>query len=282
MRFNKTKMKTAMMATTLLTIFSSCSKDKVENPENNTKGMQTSQDAKFGTILTDSNGKTLYFFSNDTKGSSSCTGNCLTVWPIYYSGDISSDVKIDKSQLGEITRADGKKQSTYKGWPLYYYVGDSKSGEVQGDAVNKIWYVAKPDYLLMVANGQLKGDDTKDYLENYTEGQGNTSYLTDDQGRTLYAFKPDRFNKNNYTAADFSNDALWPIFQKEKGALPSLVSATDIAVITVFGKKQLTYKGWPLYYFGQDQQRGDNRGISYPRPGVWPIVNDKTTVAAAN
>ncbi|MNL65110.1 Secreted repeat [compost metagenome] len=75
---------------------------------------------------------------------------------------------------------------------------------------------------------------------------------------------------------------MWPIFQKEKGALPSLVSATDIAVITVFGKKQLTYKGWPLYYFGQDQQRGDNRGISYPRPGVWPIVNDKTTVAAAN
>lgn len=282
MRFNKTKMTTAMMATALLTIFSSCSKDKVENPENNTKGVQTSQDAKFGTILIDSNGKTLYFFSNDTKGSSSCTGNCLTVWPIYYSGDISSDVKIDKSQLGEITRADGKKQSTYKGWPLYYYVGDSKSGEVQGDAVNKIWYVAKPDYLLMVANGQLKGDDTKDYLENYTEGQGNTSYLTDDQGRTLYAFKPDRFNKNNYTAADFSNDALWPIFQKEKGALPSLVSATDIAVITVFGKKQLTYKGWPLYYFGQDQQRGDNRGISYPRPGVWPIVNDKTTVAAAN
>lgn len=57
MRFNKTKMKTAMMATALLTIFSSCSKDKVENPENNTKGMQTFQDAKFGTILTDSNGK---------------------------------------------------------------------------------------------------------------------------------------------------------------------------------------------------------------------------------
>lgn len=282
MRFNKKEMKVALMATMFLTVFSSCSKDESKVAETNTKGIQISQDVKFGTILTDSKGKTLYFFSNDTKGTSSCTGNCLTAWPVYHNSDISSDPKIDKGQLGEITREDGTKQTTYKGWPLYYYVGDSQSGDVKGDAVNKIWYVAKPDYLLMVANGQLNGHDNKKYLENYSEGLGNTIYLTDDKGRTLYAFKPDTFNKNNYTTSDFSNDALWPIFQKETGSLPSIVSAKDMAVITVFGKKQLTYKGWPLYYFGQDQQRGDNKGISYPSPGVWPILNDKTSVAVAN
>lgn len=31
-----------------------------------------------GTVLTNQQGKTLYFFSSDVSGSSTCTGNCLT------------------------------------------------------------------------------------------------------------------------------------------------------------------------------------------------------------
>lgn len=282
MKFDKKNVKAALKATVILALFLSCSKNEGQAPEDQKKGVQLAQDTKFGTILTDENGKTLYFFSNDTKGMSACIGNCLNTWPVYYSTAASSDLNIDKSQLGEITREDGSKQTTYKGWPLYYYAGDSQSGQVKGDGFNKIWYVAKPDYLLMVANGQLIGHDGKKYLGDYTEGVGNTLYFTDDKGRTLYAFKPDKFNKNNFTAADFSNDAIWPIYQKETGSLPSLTVAADIQVIAVFGKKQLTYKGWPLYYFGQDQQRGDNKGISFPRVNVWPILNDKTTIAPAN
>ncbi|PUV21852.1 hypothetical protein DCO56_26020 [Sphingobacterium athyrii] len=264
-----------------VSLFSACSKNDEgsPDPEIKNKGIQISSNTQFGNVLTDANGKTLYFFSNDTKGTSTCNGNCLATWPIYYSSETSTDVKIDKSLLGEITREDGSKQSTYKGWPLYYYAGDGQSGQAKGDAVNKIWYVAKPDYLLMIANAQLVGHDGKNYLSDYSEGTGKTIYLTDDKGRTLYAFKPDKFNKNNYTEADFSNDAIWPIYQKETGSLPSLVRTADIAVITVFGKKQLTYKGWPLYYFGQDQQRGDNKGISFPRVGIWPILNDNTAIA---
>ncbi|WP_425564114.1 hypothetical protein [Saccharothrix xinjiangensis] len=49
--------------------------------------------------------------------------------------------------------------------------------------------------------------------------------------------------------------------------------------IQVYGKTQLVYRGWPLYYFGQDQQRGDTKGVSVPRPGVWPIVNQETITA---
>ena len=285
MKSNQKQVKLTFIGSLLaLAMFSACSKSDGEpgNVENKNKGLQMSANTQFGNILTDADGKTLYFFSNDTKGTSTCSGNCIATWPVYYSSEKSTDLKIDKSLLGEITREDGSKQSTYKGWPLYYYAGDSQSGQVKGDAVNKIWYVAKPDYLLMVANAQLIGHDTKNYLGDYTEGTGKTIYLTDDKGRTLYAFKPDKFNKNNYTAADFSNDAIWPIFQKETGALPSLVRTADIAVITVYGKKQLTFKGWPLYYFGQDIQRGDNKGISFPRVGVWPIINDNTAVAPAN
>ncbi|MCS4227097.1 hypothetical protein [Sphingobacterium sp. BIGb0165] len=279
MELNPKNVKTALVAVLMLSLFSSCSKDDDKAPEDKKKGIQAAANAQFGTILTDANGKTLYFFSNDTKGMSACTGNCLSTWPVYHNNETSSDMKIDKSLLGEITRTDGSKQSTYKGWPLYYYAGDSQSDPVKGDAVNKIWYVAKPDYLLMVANAQLVGHDGKNYLGDYTEGTGSTLYLTDDKGRTLYAFNPDKFNKNTFTKPDFSNDAVWPIYQMDKGALPSLIKSADISVIDVFGKKQLTFKGWPMYYFGQDQQRGDNKGISFPRPAVWPILNDKTTIA---
>nr|WP_288811048.1 hypothetical protein [uncultured Sphingobacterium sp.] len=282
MKSNKKQVTAAFIA--MISLFSACSKNDSDGPdvENKNKGVQITANSQFGSILTDENGKTLYFFSNDTKGSSTCSGNCLATWPVYYSSEASTDVKIDKSLLGEIIREDGSKQSTFKGWPLYYYAGDSESGQAKGDAVNKIWYVAKPDYLLMVANAQLIGHDGKNYLGDYTEGTGKTIYLTDDKGRTLYAFKPDKFNKNNYTEPDFSNDAIWPIYQKETGSLPSLVGSADIAVISVFGKKQLTYKGWPIYYFGQDQQRGDNKGISFPRVGVWPILNDNTAIAPTN
>lgn len=57
------------------------------------------------------------------------------------------------------------------------------------------------------------------------------------------------------------------------------MSATDFGEIDVHGKMQLTYKGWPLYYFGQDQNRGETKGVSVPAPGVWPIVNMNTSQA---
>ncbi|SKB62173.1 Secreted repeat of unknown function [Sphingobacterium nematocida] len=263
----------------LLTSMSACSDDETTPPVEEKKGLQTRVDANFGKVLTDAKGKTLYFFAKDSKGIASCAGACLANWPVYHNTDPSSDLGLDKSLIGEITREDGTKQSTYKGWPLYYYANDAATNDVKGDAFLKIWYVAKPDYLLMVANAQLIGADGKSYKDDYTEGQALTSYLTDGQGRTLYSFAPDKFNTNTFTKADFSNDAVWPIFQSNTGAIPSIVTKDQIAIITVYGKSQLTYKGWPLYYFGQDSKRGDNKGVSFPKPGVWPIVNEKTTTA---
>jgi predicted lipoprotein with Yx(FWY)xxD motif len=46
--------------------------------------------------------------------------------------------------FGTITREDGKKQTTYKGMPLYYFAGDKKAGDVTGQGMGKVWYVANP------------------------------------------------------------------------------------------------------------------------------------------
>lgn len=151
-------------------------------------GVQLADNAKFGKILTDSAGNTLYFFSIDADGNSGCTGGCLTAWPIFYTNSSLLGTGLDANDFATITRTDGKPQTTNKGWPLYYFQNDAKAGDVNGDLVGKVWYVAKPDYTIMLASAQLVGNDGRDYDSLYQPNLGITQYITDDRGRTLYAF----------------------------------------------------------------------------------------------
>ncbi|MHA4895328.1 hypothetical protein ACXZ1K_11285 [Pedobacter sp. PWIIR3] len=235
----------------------------------------------FGSILTDNKGKSLYFFANDANGTSGCTGNCELVWPVFYAEDATLPTGIASADIATIVRADGKKQTTYKGWPLYYYASDAAVADVKGDGVGGNWFVAKPDYSMMLANIQLVGNDGKNYVADHKEGVGITQFLTDSRGRTLYAYSPDTYNLNTYTKADLSNNGTWPIFESDALNLPSVISKSSVMEITSVGKKQLTYKGHPLYYFGPDAKRGDTKGVSVPTPGVWPILT-LTTVPLNN
>lgn len=236
-----------------------------------------------GRVLTGEGGKTLYFFANDADGKANCTGNCLTNWPIFYKESPTLSTDLTAADFTTITRADGSKQTAYKGWPLYYFKNDTKAGDVTGENVGNVWLVAKPDYTVTVASRQLVGMDGKNYTFDQKEGTGNSLYLTDNLGRTLYAFANDKKGKNNYTRPDLSNNGTWPIVEVASiGEIPSTLTKSDFGTITSVGKTQLTYKGWPMYYFGNDQgQRGSTKGVSVPRPGVWPVVN-KTTPEAPN
>lgn len=267
-------------------LFYGCSNDDTaspiktdDDPQPMGNAVKLADDATFGKILTDSEGMSLYFFSMDSKATSECLAGCLNTWPVFYEATITVDAGLEVSDFATIDRSDGAKQTTYKGWPLYYYASDNAAGETKGDKVNDVWYIAKPDYSLMYVRSQLIGHDGKNYLDDYTEGDMLTSYIVDVEGNTLYAFAPDKKDTNNYTEPDFSNDAIWPIAEITLDKIPSILDAADFGTIDVFGRTQLTYKGWPLYYFGQDTQRGDNTGVSFPAPGVWPIVNVDTSLA---
>jgi len=237
------------------------------------------ENATLGQILTDKDGKTLYFFSKDTKGASECIDGCLDAWPIFFEENIAVNSGLDHADFGTINRTDGSKQTTYKGWPLYYFVNDNTAGDINGDNKNNIWFAAKPDYSLMYVITQLVGHDGKNYMSDYSEGEGVTSYITGIDGRTMYTFKNDTKDNNNFTKEDFSNNGVWPIVEITLDKIPSNLAAADFGIIDVFGKNQLTYKGWPLYYFGQDSSRGDNKGVSFPAPGVWPVANTDTNPA---
>jgi hypothetical protein len=53
-----------------------------------------------------------------------------------------------------------------------------------------------------------------------------------------------------------------------------------LGTITVFGKTQLTFKGWPVYRFGADSLiRGNTRGVSVPTPGFWPLMGVSSPLA---
>lgn len=260
----------------LVTLVSLSCSDKDPAPTYNITVQTTGK----GKVLADSAGRTLYFFSKDTDGKSACTAGCLANWPVYSKTALKIDPSLPAGDFAVITRADGAKQVTYKGWPLYYYKDDARAGDIKGENVGSIWFVAKTNYSLMIASGQLVGNDGKSYLGDYKEGTGATQFFVDDLGRTLYAFANDKKNKNNFTNNDATHDASWPIVSMELKDLPTGVDKALFGTIDVFGKKQITYKGWPLYYFGGDNQtRGLTKGVSVPRPGVWPIVNLSTTEA---
>jgi predicted lipoprotein with Yx(FWY)xxD motif len=272
--------KTIILTMTSFLFILGCSKEETPpTPQEKAKTVKLADNSTFGKILTDADGLSLYFFSNDTKNTSECVDGCLDVWPIFYIETIVPDEGLISEDFSTITRSDGNKQTTYKGWPLYYFASDNNAGDTKGDDVNNVWFIAKPDYSLMYVISQLVGQDGLNYTSDYTVGDGNTFYLTDIDGNTLYGFINDSANTNNFTNPDFSNDAVWPIAQITIDRIPSIMNAGDFGNIDVFGKTQLTYKGWPLYYFGQDEQRGDNKGISFPAPGVWPIVNTDTEEA---
>jgi predicted lipoprotein with Yx(FWY)xxD motif len=109
-----------------------------------TGALQIKQKEGIGNYLADSRGMTLYHFLADSPGRNACTGPCLERWPIFYSEKIIAPTGVDQKEFGEFTREDGKKQSTFKGWPLYYFSGDKKPGDITGHGIKDVWFIIDP------------------------------------------------------------------------------------------------------------------------------------------
>lgn len=251
-----------------------------ETPEN---AVRLVTDAEFGSVMTNSEGFTLYFFANDSKGDSNCADGCLSAWPAFHEEDLTLDDGLDAADFTVITRSDGSSQTAYKGWPMYLFGNDANAGDISGDGNGGVWFVAKPDYTVMVTMAQLVGRDSNgtetNLNSNFEPGDEQTLYITDAEGNTLYSFINDTNGENNFTADDFSNNGVWPIFDATATNLPSILDSADFDSLDVFGQNQLSYKGWPLYYFVQDENRGDNFGVGFPEAGIWPTVNPDTEAA---
>lgn len=105
--------------------------------------------SRYGTVLFDGKGRALYGFTHDKRGKpSTCYGPCARAWPVYYKPRaIRAGKGVDPHLLGTVKRKDGRRQITYAGWPLYYYVGDTSHGAISCQNVREyggLWLVVSP------------------------------------------------------------------------------------------------------------------------------------------
>ena len=111
-----------------------------------------------GMILVDGSGRTLYLFEKDQPNQSACAGACAAAWPVdQTSGTPKAGSGVTASMLGTIKRSDNTTQVTYNKHPLYYFQGDSGTGQHNGqgvDAFGAKWFAVTP------AGGAVSGRAT--------------------------------------------------------------------------------------------------------------------------
>jgi predicted lipoprotein with Yx(FWY)xxD motif len=109
----------------------------------------TVRSTRFGSILFDGRGRALYAFTRDPQGGrSQCYGACAKAWPVYFaSGRLVAGKGVKRSLIGTTKRRDGRRQITYNRRPLYYYVSDTRPGQVTCQNVDEFggtWLVIRP------------------------------------------------------------------------------------------------------------------------------------------
>ena len=108
----------------------------------------TIKDTKIGNVLANSKGQTIYWYSKDMKGGpSTCTGSCLSAWPMVTGTPVAAMGVKFAGKLGSVKDATGVMQATYNGYPLYTYSGDMASGDTSGNGVGGVWHVISGQYL---------------------------------------------------------------------------------------------------------------------------------------
>ena len=94
-----------------------------------------------GSVLVDSEGVTVYEFTPDEGMTSVCYGECEAAWPpVVASGKVTAGEGAMSADLGTTKRKDGTEQVTYKGHPLYTFVGDKAPGEANGQEAEGTWF----------------------------------------------------------------------------------------------------------------------------------------------
>ena len=234
-------------------------------------GTLTLAKTSLGSVLADVDGKILYMFTKDTKDTSACYDTCATSWPPLLADKVEIKDGVDAKMIGSTKRTDGAMQVTYNGMPLYYFAKDLKAGDILGQNVGGSWFV-------VMADGKA--------LKPATLTLAKTSLgaiLADADGRALYMYTKDTKDPSVSNCYDACAQA-WPVFyaagktDAKEGLNASLIGSTQ----RKDGAMQVTYNGWPLYYWRNDKNPGDTLGQAVGN--IWWVMTadgNKITSAAS-
>jgi predicted lipoprotein with Yx(FWY)xxD motif len=117
------------------------------SPQNGSSASITTHSTSKGMVLANAQGKTIYWFAIDTATMSNCNGSCATFWPPVLGKAVAASGTSLMHGFGTITRTDGKVQATYNGHPLYTFVSDSATGQINGNGKNLsggLWWAMTP------------------------------------------------------------------------------------------------------------------------------------------
>jgi predicted lipoprotein with Yx(FWY)xxD motif len=216
--------------------------------------LATRDASDLGIILTDQSGRTLYMYTQDDVGISTCYQGCAAAWPPLMA---QPDPVLPSSLpgvIGTTSRTDGGLQVTYNGMPLYYWAKDQKPGDTTGQNVGGVWFVVNP------------GDPP---TVNVRSSGDLGDILVDPRGMSLYMYTQDAPSVSN--CYDQCVAAWPPLLTDASPTGPDSVAAGLGTTTRTDGAMQVTYNGMPLYYWAKDQKPGDTTGQKVG--GVWFVVN---------
>lgn len=217
-----------------------------------------------GDVLTDADGLTLYYFRNDTDGTSACNSPCSDTWPPVGADEQVDTAALQLALLGATTRDDGAEQLTYDGRPLYRYIDDAQPGDVNGQGVGNVWFAAGADGTELAPEGVRLGSTDAGEV------------LVDGDGFTLYTFAND---VDGTSACNDPCQATWPAVPGDA----SIDGATDGSAFGAItrddGTQQLALGGQPLYRYVGDINPGDANGNGVG--DVWFAVDAQQVGQAA-
>jgi predicted lipoprotein with Yx(FWY)xxD motif len=99
------------------------------------------------TILTDAQGKTLYYFTPDSPSASKCLSSCTPTWPPLLAASSTPTLPANSAFTGTLSALDGGngKQLQYNGHFLYTFSGDNAPGDANGQGIGGKWFVVTPN-----------------------------------------------------------------------------------------------------------------------------------------
>ena len=101
--------------------------------------------SRYGRIIVDGQGRTLYLFDAERSTTPECYGACAVAWPpLLVNNSPVAGGGLSQSLIATVARRDGSMQVAYNGHALYLYAGDRAAGEIKCQAVVEYgggWFV---------------------------------------------------------------------------------------------------------------------------------------------